>query len=686
MEKPKHYRPEIDGLRAIAVLGVIFFHAEIGGLTGGFVGVDVFFVISGFLITSILVREFEKDKFSFANFWKRRIKRILPASVLVIIAIFILGFILMPPLRFRDLGYSIFAQSLFSVNIYFWADTGYFSDSALAKPMLHMWSLAIEEQFYLFYPLLLYFAMKRSKDFLLKLLIILTTVSFLVNVVYVFIDQNTTFYMLPFRAWELSIGGIFACLKVDEKLSRFKCETLSVLGLFLIIYPMWTFNSATPFPGFLAGIPVFGTVMFIYGNQGEITRTGKILSSKILVGIGLISYSLYLWHWPVLSTLFLMDMFQFWNIRLLSIPIMFLLSYFSYRLVEQYFRDKSRFNNLKVVYGSFAGATILVIALGLSTALSDGYMIRFDKDFQIAAYEAEIFENMEDPNELRFYEYGKLCDTDKLLLVESPEPSYDFVVLGDSHSEMLRNVIDELACENNLTGLDFTMSGHLPIPNLFRAHDQNLNDFILKRNQEILEIIINSDIENIFLFARWAAYTDGDVNMETDQLWGEGGKYATIVTNEKVIPDNITDGTEALREELINFSKVLQDNGRNVWIMQQVPETNVRHAIQEYLNSKRYPDLYDYPQVTIHRDEYLERQKNPISIFEDLKSIGVNIIDPTDQFFNEDDRLVVYDEENSYYRDDDHVSRYGAEKLVKPVLAPSFEALGDEKLESESNE
>ncbi len=313
------YRPDVDGLRAIAVLAVLAYHAFPDLLPGGFVGVDVFFVISGFLISGILLSDLDRGKFSLRKFYARRVRRIFPALLVILAACGIFGWFALFPDEFQQLGKHIAGGAAFASNLTLWGETGYFDNAAETKPLLHLWSLGIEEQFYIAWPLLL-FGAYRLRWSVLTFLPLLALASFLVNVVGLDRYPTATFYSPASRAWELAIGGIlagFASKGIDlfggpslrslsslrpleSRGSPLRRSLFSTAGLALLLLSLVRISEATPFPGWWALAPTIGTAL-VLGAGADAWPNRFLLSSRPMVWIGLISYPLYLWHWPLLS-------------------------------------------------------------------------------------------------------------------------------------------------------------------------------------------------------------------------------------------------------------------------------------------------------------------------------------------------------------------------------------------------
>ena len=337
------YRPEIDGLRAIAVMAVVLFHAGLG-VSGGFIGVDVFFVISGFLITSLIIKDLEAGKFTLANFWERRARRIIPAAVVLVFVVLAAGWFLLLPSDYAALGKSAAWHAAFAANIYFWRNTNYFASAAEEQPLLHTWSLAVEEQFYLIVPLLLLalfrFPYFRSRGLLLALFLIGFAFSLALSIVVVPRMPAVAFYLLPTRAWELLAGSIIAILPAAS-LSRIWREILCGIALITIVVPCFIYTKETPFPGLAALPPCLGTALFIWASgpastsiQNSTFNIQNLLAARPVVFIGLISYSLYLWHWPLFafSTYWALDPLSL-PYRLCLVAASFVLAILSWRFV-----------------------------------------------------------------------------------------------------------------------------------------------------------------------------------------------------------------------------------------------------------------------------------------------------------------------------------------------------------------
>lgn len=389
------YRREIDGLRAVAVLPVILFHAGFKAFEGGFIGVDVFFVISGYLITTIILSDMNKGKFSIVTFYERRARRILPALFFVMLCCLPFAWLWLLPNHLKDFSQSLTAVSAFSSNILFWQESGYFGTEAELIPLLHTWSLSVEEQYYVLFPLFLMALWKLRKRWIFGSLVVIAIVSLIVAQWGAYNKPTATFFLLPTRGWELAIGALIAFYflykrEQAEFITSHKAtsEVLGLFGLALICYSIFAFDKSTPFPGLYALIPTIGTAFIIIFSTSE-TIVGRLLSTKTMVGIGLISYSTYLWHQPL---------FVFARHRSLTDPsvallialsfLSIILAYFSWRFVEIPFRDKKVITR-KMVFTFAVVGSVVFAAIGISGYLNNGYDRRMNNNGIVLAHISE---------------------------------------------------------------------------------------------------------------------------------------------------------------------------------------------------------------------------------------------------------------------------------------------------------
>lgn len=371
------YRPEIDGLRALAVIPVVLFHAGIAGFSGGFVGVDIFFVISGYLITSIILNEQQKDTFTLAGFYERRARRILPALMLVVLISAIAAWYLLLPTELVEFGESLVSVGVFASNILFWTQSDYFAATSEFIPLLHTWSLAVEEQFYLIFPVFMIFTLAWTKS---KRIAVLVAVAVLSLIFCEWAWRNApeaNFFLAPSRVWEL-MAGVFCAFYLHQSREPQKIinQLGSIAGLLMLIYSIVFFDKSIPFPSLYALIPVLGTVLIILFTDKN-TLVGKLLSIPFIVGVGLISYSAYLWHQPlfVFSRLNSMDELSVTTLLGLSV-LAFIMAYISWRWVEKPFRNRNWLSQRQVLW--MAGlCSLILISLGLIFVFGGGFDERF---------------------------------------------------------------------------------------------------------------------------------------------------------------------------------------------------------------------------------------------------------------------------------------------------------------------
>lgn len=449
------YRSDIDGIRALAILSVVLFHAFPSILPGGFIGVDVFFVISGYLITMHLLQSIGDRSISLREFYFKRVTRIFPALILVIVVVYVIGWYVLLPSEFKVLGKHLVTSAAFSQNIALIREAGYFDGASDEKPLLHLWSLGIEEQFYLAWPLLICF-MREKKQSILLLICGVVMGSFLYNLAEINRQQTIAFYSPFSRIWELMVGGFlswwvikkentlgtryswikyFGSLEISKRARMALLELLSVVGLLIIIYSVFEINSQMKFPGWWACLPVAGTFILIFSGPTCFVNR-RILSNKLLVIIGLISYPLYLWHWPLLS---LSNIIESGDvpiyIRIGCILVSFLLAYVTWRLIEiPAARHKISANLVKVLLV----INLLILAVGILTFYFNGFPSRFS--------DLERMNSMVDGGRFSWLEENKRVDDVCANLYPEFKTEYcrisgniapSTVILGDSHAHHL---------------------------------------------------------------------------------------------------------------------------------------------------------------------------------------------------------------------------------------------------------
>jgi len=445
------YRAEIDGLRALAVVPVILFHAGFELFSGGFVGVDVFFVISGYLITTILIEDIENKRFSIVTFYERRARRILPALFFVVISTYIIGWQFLNPFDLKEVAQSLFATSIFLSNFYFFLKTGYFDTSAELKPLLHTWSLAVEEQYYVLFPIFLILAWRFGKNRVFWMIVVMAASSLLLSEWQWRTQPTANFYLTHARAWELLSGSLAAFIVSRNGVQ--KNSFLATIGLTAIVASIFAYDRGTPFPSLYTLMPVIGVVLVIL-NSHQDTLVSKFLSNRLFVGIGLISYSLYLWHQPIfaLTRQFLVDDFSH-RLAIALIFVILILSYFTWKFIEQPARKfkKSGYEGKHILYISTL-MIVVMASIGIVGHIERGHPER-------------------NPNLLRLAQNGGLsfecsgAELDDSRCMSASNPSV--ALWGDSHAMHLAKALEIAFPEIGLHQL--TLSDCPPVPGYMDA-------------------------------------------------------------------------------------------------------------------------------------------------------------------------------------------------------------------------
>jgi peptidoglycan/LPS O-acetylase OafA/YrhL len=460
------YRSDIDGLRAVAVVSVVVFHAFPGWLRGGFIGVDIFFVISGFLISTIIFENLEKGTFSFRDFYSRRIRRILPALLVVILATYSIGWFVLLAAEYKQLGNHMAGAAGFVANFMFAAENGYFDNAAETKPLLHLWSLGVEEQFYLLWPVLAWAAWKTRVN-LLAFTIVVAVTSFAVNMITVKRDSGSAFYLPQTRFWELLIGAALAYFMLRRASGAKEMpfpNILSLLGALLIGTGLFVITRETLYPGWWAMLPTGGSALMISaGTKAWINRV--ILSNRIMVMLGLISYPLYLWHWPLLSLPHIVNgQLPPVQVRAYAVLISILLAGATFWFVEK----RLRFKAGRTVIVGLVAALMVVGGIGYFTFVRDGLTLRTAAN-PVVVHDGDIDHYLyHDYAAKKFYPCTPLSIRQTALsfgnalrcLQSKDQQPIDIALIGDSHAEQLFLGLAENLPNTNIT---FYLKTTLPV-------------------------------------------------------------------------------------------------------------------------------------------------------------------------------------------------------------------------------
>ncbi|MEZ5853350.1 MAG: acyltransferase family protein [Hyphomicrobiaceae bacterium] len=516
------YKPHIDGLRALAVVPVVLFHAHVAGFSGGFVGVDVFFVISGYLITGLIQHELAQGTFTLGGFYERRVRRILPALLAMVLVSAVVASVLFIPSDFKDFCRSLIATALLSSNVQFWSEAGYFDAPADLKPLLHTWSLAVEEQYYIVFPLLALMAHRMFPKRFLGCLVALAIVSFAMSVWGVAHAPDAAFYLAPFRVWELLVGALLALTGIRLGGGWWTATAVAGGGVGLIVAAVVGYSQVTPFPGVAALLPCVGAGLVIWACDARDNVVRRGLSWRPLVGIGLVSYSLYLWHWPALvfARYALLRDLTGAEVGVLLAGVG-LVSWLSWRYVETPFRVRRNWPRLRVFAGA-AVAGVACFAFAKTVLLLHGLPQRLTREATALAVLADK-EAVRAPRD----QDGKVCphlDRERRLGrfcvrgAEGVRPN--FILTGDSHAGAISGGVFAAAKQLGVAGYQFTHSGFRPLPGVYEL-GQDRRNALTARFVDFLRS--HPEIKLVILTGYWELQATGRSYRHHDIVFRDAG-------------------------------------------------------------------------------------------------------------------------------------------------------------------
>ena len=639
------YRAEIDGLRALAVIPVILFHSGSELFSGGFVGVDVFFVISGYLITTILIEDIYNNSFSIINFYERRARRILPALFVMVLVTLLTGWFILTPYFYRDLFQTTFSVAFFASNILLYIKSGYFSAISELKPLLHTWSLAVEEQFYIIFPIFLLLLWRFGEKVVFWSIIFISIFSLLLSEWTWRNDVDANFYLLPTRIWELLVGSTAALILKKNQLKG--NDIISFLGLLAIFYAIFLFGEETPFPSIYTLFPVLGTLLLILFASEE-TIIAKILNNKILVGVGLISYSLYLWHQPVFSFMRHVKLAQPNNYDFIyCFLIIFILAYVSWRFIEQPFRSKTKVNRLVIwIFSIFI--FISLSSIGYFGHKNLGFPERLSLETQ--AISQGSFDKNPRQKECHFKEEYENLDK-SCILGANVEPT--FALVGDSHGDMFAHELHKKLASLNLASYNFSFNQCVPI----HFKNNTIEHYSNTCYQKILNFLeFNNKLKNVIISFRWSTLITGK---------GYG------VENLKLKEDHLDVNQDVMqkRAEIVS-SKVeeISNLDKKIILIYPIPEAG--EDVPNFITKQRM--LYDKEFLyEIPFKDFMNRNRYSIYYF-DKAELNENVkrIYPSKIFCDEIDngfcKTVI--DGRSLYSDDDHLSNFGASFIINSIF------------------
>lgn len=659
------YRAEIDGLRSIAVLPVMLFHGGIAGFSGGFVGVDVFFVISGYLITSLILGEMSRGEFTLLGFYERRARRILPALFLVIACCLPIAWLWMLPPELQEFGRSVMAVLLFLSNFLFFQEAGYFGPNVDLMPLIHTWSLAVEEQFYLLYPLFLMILFRFGTASIASLLSFMALLSLLLSGFFSASMPDFAFYLLPTRAWELFFGALAALHLAGNPISGLPImlrNIAALLGLSMIGYAVVSFDDSTVFPGWAALIPVTGTVLIILFAQSG-TWVNRILQLRPLVFIGLISYSAYLWHQPLFAFARLRSFEQPGaGMYLVLIVLSLLLAWLSWRFVETPFRNRKKLARSQV-FRAVSYSAIVLLGIGITLDSNEGYPSRLPESY-IATLAQSFAVN---PRESVCNSGARVVPLAERCIYGNPD-NVTVAVWGDSHADALALGLGDVLAGVGHGLVEHTHNACPPATGLLRPGRQ---DACAEFNEGVVAWLEQSPtIDTVVMFSRWSLYLEGTAFDN-----GQGGVES--ISGVYAVPEDDEGLTleSDLRKERVADRYVQQvmeilELGKRVVLVHPVPEAGWN--VPAYLAREIQFGVEREELLSTSYTRYQERHKVLLNAFERLPASSRLIqVRPQAIFCNNilPDRCVVQDGMGPLYSDDDHLNNRANAVIGEYIVA-----------------
>ena len=640
MSYAMRYREDIDGLRAIAVLSVIFYHLGFSFISGGFIGVDIFFVISGFLITQSIQHDLNNNNFTIKNFYIKRIRRIVPVLFVTTMVTMVVALFILPIEDLKEFALSLVSVSLFGSNIFFWQHIDYFSVSAELKPLLHTWSLGIEEQFYIFFPLfMMWTATWRSKKIFIATAVF-TFLSFALCASPFGVSHIQANFFLPItRFWELFMGvllALFLSKKSEVKSNKALDNILALFGLGFIITPLLLLDYNSVFPGLNALYPVVGSLLIIYSGYRKESFLVSVLSNKIVRYIGLISFSLYLWHWAIIAFAKNIIIGEFsLSEQMFMLLLTFALSALSYRFIEEPFRrDKKLKEFLKLKKGFMALLIMATSGMALFLFLKLVYPDNRTHHNEINCFKTEA--TMQSIEECTFGDKNS---------------SDIFVLYGDSHVSAIYPAFEEFAKKHHKKGIAIAISGCAPLFDVFREDGMGNSANCSGEYSRNIENFLDEnakDINHLYIVARWGMYERGY------RLNGRLQKETHFISDSQTSSRTAKESAVVLKRGVNHtVDKISKEWGITTTIFKSVPEL--------------HGDIGKRGIKSVTRKEYLKQLSYTDAIFKVLeKHKNVDVASPLNIFCPEE-TCLMFRGKDALYRDDNHVNHEGA-MLLYPLL------------------
>jgi len=651
------YRPDIDALRGVAVLLVVIFHAFPEVIPGGFIGVDVFFVISGYLITSIILKSFNKGDFSIKEFYSKRIRRLFPALIVVLFTTIVLGWLVLFPDEFKQIGDHIAHSAIYVLNYVLIGEAGYFDVDTQYKPLMHLWTLAVEEQYYIFWPLFLILSLRQKIIKLNHLVLFILTLSFAANVYYINNYPEAVFFNTLTRVWQLALGSLLAVVLFKKEIRENK--KIAGIGLMLIIFSALLVTEDSIYPGWLAIFPTIGAMFVILGNT-RFYQWGGMLK------LGLISYPLYLWHWVVISflTIYIGGTPSF-ALMTGAIALSLLLAWITNQYIEPV-----RYAKHKLTTKSLFIALILVGLMGLYVKDQDGmadrehlsYLEKFNIEFT------------------RTPQADKLCDQVVKSKIEG-DRQFDYcradnieskryiAIIGDSHAHVAYPGISKVAKDNDYGSILLANSSCPTLIGFEWGRNEKEIATCKRKISQIMRVINSSDkIDRVVVATRGPVYIHGEVKGEFSN---ESVSESLLQKrNDRQTYENYKKG---LKETLSELSQLKHIN--SVFYFLENPELDF---LPKEVVIRPFDSLgLSSQNSTMSKELYLKRMSNyRSSVNQAAKGLDVTVIDPIG-YICDQDRCYSYKNNNFLYADDDHFSVFGSNYVAERMKDILFDNKSD---------
>jgi peptidoglycan/LPS O-acetylase OafA/YrhL len=641
------YRFDIDGLRAIAVLAVLAFHWKFPGASGGYLGVDVFFVISGFLITSLIRKDIERGTFSFLSFWERRVRRIAPALLATMVATLFAGafFLFAPDLR--QLGVQSLAQSFFSSNILFAAQSGYFDQEAQFKPLLHTWSLSVEEQYYLFFPILMALLYSMSRRASVAGILMLLALSYAACIWGGEYHPFGSFYLLPFRAWELLLGALVTYLPTIS-ISRLEKEVVGIGSLLWLVASFALFDETTHMSAIMV-IPCLCTALLLWlGKSEKRTFVTRILGWDPLVGIGLISYSLYLWHWPIYVFARYMSVGEELPVQTVALFLgaTFAVAVLSWKYIETPVRSRKILASRKHLFVVIFSVTAIIALTGAAFYVGQGFPARFSAE--INQYASALEEESPHRGECHMMSPEKIRAQGPCAIGNiGKEGIADFLAIGDSFLDSLSPLLVKMADDNGVKGFLASYDSCPPLIDIYRSNQQKSYD-CRGVNRETYAFAEKTGVKRVLLVARWQEYAD--LFYLSDRI--------------DAFPRLKEEREDFLRQKIIETVEYWQSKGVEVWIVKVPPSYGVSLPRYLALQLRLGREIPEGMSLAEHRRE----NASIGSVFAEIGDANVRFIDTADLLCELYGNCHLEFAGKSLYRDSHHLSIAGA-MYLQPAFA-----------------